>query len=71
VGLGKDYTLFSLIEGVVVFEKKSRQQLVNVIPFDDYVIPEGQQMKEGSRRWRKLQASAIVEAAMVEAAAAQ
>lgn len=40
VGCGKDYTLYALMEGVVVFEKKSRQQLVNVVPFEDYVIPE-------------------------------
>ncbi len=67
VGLGKDYTLYSLIEGVVVFEKKARQQRVNVVPFDDYIIPEGQQMKEGSRKWRKMQAAAVVEAAAAQA----
>lgn len=54
VGLGKDYTLFSLIDGVVHFEKNSRMAKVNVIPFEDYVIPEGQRMKEGSRRHKKL-----------------
>ncbi|EFN54615.1 hypothetical protein CHLNCDRAFT_15607, partial [Chlorella variabilis] len=28
VGLGRDYTLFSLIDGVVVFEKNSRRSSV-------------------------------------------
>ncbi len=33
VGLGKDYTIFSLIEGHVKFEKKDRKRLkVSVIP---------------------------------------
>lgn len=34
VGLGKDYTLYSLIEGVVVFERRAQKQRVNVIPFE-------------------------------------
>lgn len=61
VGLGKDYTLYSLIEGVVVFEKKSKKQHVTVVPFDDYVIPEGQRMVEGSRKWRKREAAAAMQ----------
>lgn len=53
VGCGKDYTLYALMEGVVVFEKKSRQQLVNVVPFEDYVIPEVGGVRRGvKRRWR-------------------
>ncbi|HEY9871956.1 MAG TPA: 50S ribosomal protein L27 [Candidatus Obscuribacterales bacterium] len=33
VGLGKDYTLFALIEGVVTFERKGRdRQKVSVYP---------------------------------------
>ena len=33
VGLGKDYTLFSLVEGVVKFERKSKVRLkVSVYP---------------------------------------
>lgn len=68
VGLGKDYTLFSLIDGVVHFEKNSRLQKVNVVPFEDYVVPEGQRMKEGSRKHKRRQASIERYAAEVEAA---
>lgn len=60
VGLGKDFTLFALTEGVVVFERKAQKQRVNVVPFEDYVIPEGQRMVEGSRKWRKREAAAAV-----------
>ncbi|GAB4813013.1 hypothetical protein N2152v2_000059 [Parachlorella kessleri] len=59
VGLGKDYTLYSLIEGVVVFERRSQQQQVKVVPFEDYVVPEGQCIKEGSRKWRRLEAAGV------------
>jgi large subunit ribosomal protein L27 len=70
VGLGKDYTLFSLIDGVVHFEKNSRLQKVNVVPFENYVVPEGQRMKEGSRKHKRRQASIERYAAEVEAALA-
>ena len=32
VGIGKDHTLFSLVEGKVKFERKRGKQFVNVIP---------------------------------------
>lgn len=70
VGLGKDYTLFALIDGVVKFEKNSRLQKVSVVPFEDYVVPEGQQLKEGSRKHRRRQASIQRFAAEVDAALA-
>lgn len=54
VGLGKDYTLYSLIDGIVMFEKNSIRSKVNVVPFEQYVIPEGQRLKEGSRRHTRL-----------------
>ncbi len=38
VGLGRDYTLFSLIDGVVVFDKNSRRSSVSVIPFEQYQV---------------------------------
>ncbi|KAK2079368.1 hypothetical protein QBZ16_003059 [Prototheca wickerhamii] len=41
VGLGKDYTLYSLIDGVVVFGRNSKRKHVSVVPFEQYVIPEG------------------------------
>jgi hypothetical protein len=56
VGLGKDYTLYALIDGVVHFEKSSRLHKVNVVPFGEYVVPEGQRMVEGSRKHKQRQA---------------
>lgn len=38
VGLGRDYTLFSLIDGVVVFDKNSRRSSVSVIPFEQFQV---------------------------------
>lgn len=32
VGLGKDYTLFALVDGVVKFETKRNRKLVSVYP---------------------------------------
>jgi len=73
VGLGKDYTLFALIDGVVKFEKNSRIHRVNVVPFEDFEVPEGQKLQEGSRKHRRRQAAvaAYVEAADAALAAAQ
>ncbi len=34
VGLGKDYTIFSLIEGQVKFEKKRGRKYVSVYPLE-------------------------------------
>ena len=69
VGLGRDYTLFSLIDGVVVFEKNSRRSSVTVVPFENYTVPEGQQLKEGSRKHTRLAAIAAArEAAAVQEA---
>lgn len=58
VGLGKDYTLFSLIDGVVKFEKNSKVKKVNVVPFEEYEIPEGQRLQEGSRKHKRRTAAA-------------
>ena len=65
VGQGNDFTLYSLIEGIVMFEKTARMHRVIVVPFEDYVIPEGQRMVEGSRRHRRLSAIAEANAATV------
>ena len=32
VGIGKDHTLFALIEGTIKFERKRGKQFVNVVP---------------------------------------
>ena len=34
VGMGKDYTIFSVIEGVVMFDKTRGRKRVNVIPLE-------------------------------------
>eukprot|EP00884_Botryococcus_braunii_P000723 jgi/Botrbrau1/10651/Bobra.53_2s0009.1 len=53
VALGKDYTLYSLIDGIVVFNKNKYISKVSVVPEEEYVVPEGQQVKEGSRKMRR------------------
>ena len=68
VGLGKDYTLFALVEGIVTFERNSKLQKVSVVPFEDYTVPEGQQLKEGSRKMRRRAASLAALEAEVAAA---
>ena len=41
VGMGRDYTLFALIEGKVFFQPYSRtQKMVSVVPFEAAVEPE-------------------------------
>lgn len=57
VGLGKDYTLYALIDGIVHFHKNSKKHSVNVIPFDQWEVPEGQRLQEGSRVHKKRQAA--------------
>jgi ribosomal protein L27 len=32
VGMGKDHTLFALVEGVVSFRKKDNKSFVNILP---------------------------------------
>ncbi|HHG74643.1 MAG TPA: 50S ribosomal protein L27, partial [Persephonella sp.] len=34
VGLGKDYTLFALVDGVVKFERAKGKKVVSVYPID-------------------------------------
>ena len=40
VGLGKDYTIFSLIDGVVRFSRKGDRSVVNVDPIEAPVAAE-------------------------------
>jgi len=53
VGLGKDYTLFAMQEGIVSFHQTKYKKEVSVIPFEEYERPAGQQMKPGSRKSRR------------------
>ncbi|HWE37125.1 MAG TPA: 50S ribosomal protein L27 [Isosphaeraceae bacterium] len=39
VGLGRDYTIFSLIEGTVKFDQDGRR--INVMPFEAAAAPQG------------------------------
>lgn len=66
VGLGKDYTLYSLIDGIVVFGRNSKRKHVSVVPFEEYTIPEGQRIQPDSRRGRRI-AAAIARTAEAEA----
>ncbi len=34
VGMGKDYTIFSVIEGVVMFDQNHGRKRVNVVPLE-------------------------------------
>src|SRR5690606_17416276 len=39
VGIGKDHTLFALIDGKVVFRKKqNNKSFVSVVPYDDMAV---------------------------------
>ncbi len=35
VGVGRDYTLFALVEGTVKFERKRNKKVVSVYPLDN------------------------------------
>ena len=37
VGLGKDHTIFALIDGQVLFTSKSGRKILNVVPFETAV----------------------------------
>ncbi|KAK9820523.1 hypothetical protein WJX72_011280 [[Myrmecia] bisecta] len=65
VGCGKDFTLYALQSGIVVFKKSKYDDKVSVIPFEDYEKPEGQKRKPDGRRAkkRKLYPSRVVLAA--------
>ncbi|KAK9838764.1 hypothetical protein WJX74_002922 [Apatococcus lobatus] len=52
VARGNDYTLFALSAGIVTFKKNKYIKQVSVVPFDQYVVPEGCQVKKGSRSER-------------------
>jgi len=55
VSLGKDYTLFALQAGIVVYKKNKYEKKVCVVDFKDYEKPEGCKVKEGSRTMKRKQ----------------
>lgn len=38
VGMGSDFTLFALIDGVVKFENRRNKKFVNVIPLEEVTV---------------------------------
>ncbi|DBB15060.1 hypothetical protein WJX82_002576 [Trebouxia sp. C0006] len=52
VGLGHDYTLYALKEGIVSFKQSKYINSVSVLDVEAYQVPEGNQLKEGSRKSR-------------------
>lgn len=53
VGLGHDYTLYALKEGIVSFKQSKYINSVSVLDVEAYQVPEGNQLKEGSRKSRR------------------
>lgn len=54
VGLGKDHTLFALIDGTVVFKKKAdNRSYVSVIPFEAEPVVEAPKAKPAAKAEKK------------------
>ncbi|KAL3158171.1 hypothetical protein ABBQ32_011760 [Trebouxia sp. C0010 RCD-2024] len=53
VGLGNDYTLYALKEGIVSFKQSKYINSVSVVDVDMYEVPAGNQLKDGSRKMRR------------------
>src|SRR3569833_1965612 len=67
VGLGKDHTLFALIDGTVVFKKKAdNRSYVSVIPFEAEPIVEAPKAKPAARAEKKVAEAPIAEAPKAE-----
>jgi len=55
VGLGKDHTLFALIDGTVVFKKKAdNRSYVSVIPFEAAPVVEAPKAKPAAKAEKKV-----------------
>ena len=63
VGLGKDHTLFALIDGHVEFKKKAdNRSYVSVIPFEAAPVVEAPKAKPAAKAEKKVEAAPVVEA---------
>ena len=72
VGLGKDHTIFALVDGVVTFtRKKDDKSVVHVLPFVDETAAPAEVAKTAKKAAPKKEVAAKEEKAVVEQAAAQ
>jgi len=68
VGLGKDHTLFALIDGTVVFKKKAdNRSYVSVIPFEAEPVVEAPKAKPAVKAEKKVVEAPVAEAPVAEA----
>ncbi len=67
VGIGKDHTLFALIDGTVVFKKKAdNRSYVSVLPFETAPVAEVAAPKAAAKK--EVKAAPVAEVAAEEAA---
>ena len=67
VGLGKDHTLFALIDGTVVFKKKAdNRSYVSVIPFEAEPVVEAPKAKPAVKAEKKAVEAPVAEAPKAE-----
>jgi len=72
VGLGKDHTLFALIDGTVVFKKKAdNRSYVSVIPFEAAPVVEAPKAKPAAKAEKKAVEAPVAAAPVAEAPKAE
>ena len=72
VGMGKDHTLFSLVDGLVEFrKKKNNRSFVSVVPFDSAVVEKAKAPKKTAAPKVEPKAEAKVEAPVAKEAPAK
>lgn len=72
VGLGKDHTLFALVDGTVIFKKKAdNRSYVSVIPFEAAPVVEAPKAKPAAKAEKKAAEAPKAEAKKEAAPAAE
>ena len=67
VGLGKDHTLFALVDGTVIFKKKAdNRSYVSVIPFEAAPVVEAPKVKPAAKAEKKAAEAPVAEAPKAE-----
>jgi len=67
VGLGKDHTLFALVDGTVIFKKKAdNRSYVSVIPFEAAPVVEAPKAKPAAKAEKKVVEAPVAEAPKAE-----
>jgi len=67
VGLGKDHTLFALVDGTVIFKKKAdNRSYVSVIPFEAAPVVEAPKAKPSAKAEKKAVEAPVAEAPKAE-----